>query len=63
MTKYFNDDIFKLIMVACMQDLGSLNSRDLFFLTYCHSKHSFDKLKHIEDNKHLYYKRATKILR
>lgn len=50
-------------MVACMQDLGCLSARDLFFLTYCHAKHSFDKLKHIEENQHLYYKRATKNLK
>ena len=50
-------------MVACMQDLESLSARDIFFLTYCHAKQSFDKLKHIEDNQHLYYKRATKILK
>lgn len=50
-------------MVSCMQDLGGFGPRDIFFLTYCHAKHSFDKLKHIEDNPHLYYKRATKVLK
>jgi hypothetical protein len=58
--QYFNDDIYKLVTVSSLQVLEQMKPKDLFYLTYCHSKFCFEKQMDIEKNKKLYYKRATK---
>jgi hypothetical protein len=49
-------------MLTSLQNIDKLSPKELFYITYSHSKHCFDMQIELEKNSHLYFKRAQKNL-